>query len=71
MDRLFDPTNPEHQRRRNNTFEDASGEIRLGDQFDTILAKVMISPEAASLLLNLYIRMFRSLRKKSFEGPTV
>ncbi|KAK0222698.1 hypothetical protein EDD85DRAFT_1028147 [Armillaria nabsnona] len=39
VERPFVPTNPEHQRRRNGTFEDDSGDIRLGDQFDTILAK--------------------------------
>ncbi|KAK0434121.1 hypothetical protein EV421DRAFT_1993196 [Armillaria borealis] len=37
--RHFDPTNPEHQRRQNDTFEDDSGDIRLRDQFDTVLAK--------------------------------
>ncbi|KAK0448954.1 uncharacterized protein EV420DRAFT_1566356 [Desarmillaria tabescens] len=35
----YDPANVEHQRRRNKTYPGISGELKLDDQYDTILAK--------------------------------
>ncbi|KAK0222701.1 hypothetical protein EDD85DRAFT_860799 [Armillaria nabsnona] len=35
----YDPTNVEHQRRRNKTYLSDSGKLKVNDQYDTILAK--------------------------------
>ncbi len=48
-----------------------SGNLKLRDQYDTILTKVInLSglPEAAFPLLKLYFRVFRCPKKKCFEG---
>ncbi|KAK0222693.1 hypothetical protein EDD85DRAFT_959951 [Armillaria nabsnona] len=64
MSQVFDPGNAEHQKRKNKAYMDASGELMIGNLFDTILPKGTLVYDETGFRRS-YTRTYKHLSKFS------
>ena len=51
---IYQPSNPEHVKRKHKSYKDASGDVLLPDSFKTMLARVRRSPHLIDLLCQIH-----------------